>query len=211
MYLPDYFREDRPDVLLDFMRAHPLAMVVSMQAGCPSVDHLPLLLDASVPTSLRLRGHCARANPLVARVPDAASVLVVFGGADHYITPAWYAQKAIDGRVVPTWNYSTVHVHGILHWVTDALAVRSLVTDLTDEHEKGRAHAWAVTDAPEDYVASMLKPIVGFEIKITAMVGKFKNSQNKNEADRVGIAKGLSQSGLSEAAVDELLKPRPTF
>jgi len=209
VYLPDYFREERPEVLREFMRAHPLAMVVSMQGGQPSVDHLPLLIDAATPITAQLFGHVARANPIVSLVAEAAPVLAVFGGADHYITPSWYVQKAIDGRVVPTWNYSTVHVHGTWHWITDLTAVRSLVAKLTDEHEKDRSTPWAVADAPEDYLSSMLKAIVGFEIKITSMIGKFKNSQNKNEADRNGIARGLSALGLSEDAIGDLVKPRP--
>ncbi|MBS0393748.1 MAG: FMN-binding negative transcriptional regulator [Proteobacteria bacterium] len=204
MYLPKHFQEDRPEVLAAFIRAHPLAMLVTLDGARAEVDHVPMLLSAAEPW--RLRGHVARANAVTSRAPDGTEVLVVFRGVDHYITPSWYPQKRVDGRVVPTWNYSVVHVRGRIRWSSDASELHGLVTTLTDTHESSRPAPWAVDDAPADYVAAMLRAIVGFEIEVESMVGKFKASQNRSEADRAGVASGLAAEGLDPALAAEVLR-----
>ena len=207
MYLPKHFAEDRSAELHSFVRAHPLGMLVTLDGGRPEVDHIPMLLEA---TGARLRGHVARANPVAKRVVDGEEVLVVFRGADHYITPSWYAAKRVDGKVVPTWNYSVVNVRGRIRWFDAPDRLRALVEDLTRTHESPRAAPWAVGDAPEDYLASMLRAIVGFEIEVASMTAKFKASQNRSEADRQGVARGLAEEGIPGGRAAELVRdPRP--
>jgi transcriptional regulator len=140
-----------------------------------------------------LRGHVARANPLWKRAAGA-EVLVVFTGPQAYITPSWYPTKAETHKVVPTWNYTVVQARGPLRAIEDAPWLHALVSGLTAHHEAPRAQPWAVADAPDDYVQVMLRAIVGIEIELTQLVGKWKVSQNRNEADRNGVAAGLASS-----------------
>lgn len=208
VYLPPHFREERLEVLEAVVREAPLGVLATVQGGLPMIDHIPMSLRGPDQTGRRsLVGHVARANPIVAAVAAGADVRVVFGGVDHYVTPSWYATKRQDGRVVPTWNYSVVHVEGKIRWYSEPERLHALVSELTDEHEASRDKPWAVTDAPADYIATMLRAIIGFEITITSMVGKFKNSQNRNEADRAGVRAGLAVEGLAPAVVDHLVKP----
>jgi transcriptional regulator len=204
MYLPKHFVEDRPEVLQSFVRAHPLGMLVTVDDGRPAVDHIPMLLEAA--PGARLRGHVARANAVAKRVPDGAEVLVVFRGADHYVTPSWYAAKRVDGKVVPTWNYSVVEVRGAIRWFDAADRLRALVEDLTRTHEAARAAPWSVADAPADYVASMLRAIVGFEIEVASITGKFKASQNRSDEDRLGVGRGLAEDGVPPAMLPDLVR-----
>jgi transcriptional regulator len=208
MYLPKYFSEDGAEVLAAFVRAHPLGMLVTLDGARPEVDLVPMLLE--VAPRRQLRGHVARANAVAKRVADGGEVLVVFRGADRYITPSWYAQKRIDGKVVPTWNYSVVQVRGRIRWFDAPDRLLAIVTDLTRTHESPRAAPWSVDDAPEAYVASMLGAIVGFEIEVESITGKFKASQNRNEADRRGVAAGLAADGVPPEVADEVVRdPRP--
>ena len=204
MYLPKHFLEDRAEVLAAFVCAHPLGMLVTLDAGRPEVDFIPMLL-AEAP-GVRLLGHVARANPVATRVAAGAEVLVVFRGADHYVTPSWYAAKRIDGKVVPTWNYSVVHARGRIQWFDAPDRLRSLVDALTRSQEASRPAPWSVADAPVDYVATMLQAIVGFEIEVESMTGKFKSSQNRSAADRDGVVCGLAAAGLPAPAAAELVR-----
>lgn len=203
MYLPAHFAEQRPDVLERFVRSHPLGMLVTLDGRRPDVDHVPMMLETA---PYRLLGHVARANGVARRVPDDEEVLVVFRGADHYVTPSWYPAKQVDGRVVPTWNYATVHVRGRIRWFDAPERLRTLVEALTRTHEAPRAAPWSVHDAPEDYLASMLRMIVGFEIEVSEMTGKFKASQNRAAADRASVARGLAEEGVAAAVAAELVR-----
>jgi len=204
MYLPKHFSEDRPEVLAAFLRAHPLGMLVTLDDGRPTVDQIPMLLE--VTPRLRLRGHVARANSVATRVTAGEEVLVVFRGADHYISPSWYEAKRIDGKVVPTWNYSLVQVRGRISWFDAPDRVRAIVDDLTRTQESPRAAPWSVDDAPADYLATMLRAIVGFEIDVESMSGKFKASQNRSAADRRGVAGGLAADGVPPEVVAEVVR-----
>ena len=195
MYLPKHFEQHDPTALQGLMREHPLAMVVTTGADGVTADHVPLEYDTASGT---LRGHVARANPLW-RHADGQPVLAVFRGAEAYITPSWYPSKAEHHKVVPTWNYAVVHAHGTLRALDDAPWLRDLVGRLTDHHEAPRAQPWAVGDAPDDYVQQMLRAIVGIEIPVTRLVGKWKISQNRNEADRLGVADGLAERSAAMA------------
>lgn len=197
MYLPAHFEQHDPQALAALMREHPLAALVSQGAEGLTADHVPLEFDEG---SLALRGHVARANPLW-RSADGQPVLAIFRGAQGYVTPSWYPSKAATHKVVPTWNYAVVHAHGTLHAVDDAPWLHALVTRLTAHHEAPRAAPWAVGDAPADYVQQMLRAIVGIEVRVTRLVGKWKVSQNRSASDREGVAAGLEAEGAALAAL----------
>jgi transcriptional regulator len=196
MYLPSHFEQHDPSALAALMREHPLAALVSSRPDGLTADHLPLEYDAE---ARLLRGHVARANPLW-RSADGQPVLAIFRGAQAYVSPSWYPSKAATHKVVPTWNYAVVHVHGTLHAVDSAPWLHELVTRLTGHHESARPVPWAVSDAPADYVQQMLRAIVGIEIRVTQLVGKWKLSQNRSAADREGVAAGLALERGAEAA-----------
>ena len=190
MYLPKHFEQHDPAALQALMHEHPLATLVSTGAEGLTADHVPLEFDAAAGPQGTLRGHVARANPLWQHAGGQA-VLAVFGGAQAYVSPSWYASKAQTHKVVPTWNYAVVHAHGVLHAVEDAPWLHDLVTRLTARHESPRAEPWAVSDAPDDFVQQMLRAIVGIEIPLTRLVGKWKLSQNRSASDRAGVVAGL--------------------
>jgi transcriptional regulator len=193
MYLPKHFEQNDPAALQALMREHPLAALVSSSADGLTADHVPLEYDASANT---LRGHVARANPLW-RHAEGQPVLAIFRGAQTYISPNWYPSKAATHKVVPTWNYAVVHAHGVLRAVDDAPWVHELVTRLTDHHETPQPRPWAVSDAPDDYVQQMLRAIVGIEIPVARLIGKWKLSQNRSEADRDGVVAGLGEQAMA--------------
>jgi transcriptional regulator len=198
MYVPKHFEETRIDVLHALIREHPLGTLVTTTSEGLEANHLPFEIVA-VGGLGSLRGHVARANPVWKDTLPDRDALVVFGGPQAYISPAWYATKRETGKVVPTWNYAVVHAHGRLRAIEDEDWLRALVTRLTDRHEAARDDRWRVSDAPGDFVAQMLRAIVGVEIAITRIVGKWKVSQNRPERDRAGTAEGLLRDA-NEAA-----------
>ena len=196
MYLPAHFAQTDPAALQGLMRAFPLATLVTVGADGVTADHVPLEYDPGVGEHGELRGHVARANPLWQRA-TGQPVLAVFNGPQAYVRPGWYPSKAQTHKVVPTWNYAVVHAHGVLRAVDDAPWLRALVGGLTDHHEARRAQPWAVDDAPDDYVQQMLRAIVGIEIPVQRLVGKWKISQNRSEPDRLGVADGLGSHPMA--------------
>jgi len=188
MYLPKHFEQNDPAALQALMREHPLATLVSSGPDGLTANHIPLEYDAEANL---LRGHVARANPLWQQA-DGQAVLAVFSGPQAYISPSWYASKAATHKVVPTWNYAVVHAHGSLRAIDDAAWLHGFVSHLTGRHEAPLDKPWAVTDAPDDFVQQMLRAIVGIEIPLTRLVGKWKVTQNRGEADRAGVAEGLA-------------------
>jgi transcriptional regulator len=193
MYEPPLFQEIRPDVLRGLITTHPLGMLISNGSEGPVANLLPFLLDADVPPNGRLRAHLARANPQWRLLADnpTSPVLVVFQGVDSYVTPSWYETKRETGKVVPTWNYAMVQVRGMVRVIEDQDWLAQQITELTASQEGRREAPWAVTDAPASFIQSQIKGIVGLEIEITDMRGKWKVSQNRPVADRVGVAKGM--------------------
>jgi transcriptional regulator len=189
MYNPPHFREERPEVLLQAIRDIAFATLVNEGPDGIVANHLPFLLD---PTRGVLRGHVARANPVWKEARTDRAALVIFLGPDAYVTPSWYATKAATGKVVPTWNYLTVHARGRLEFFDDETRLHRLVSDLTERHEAARPQPWAVSDAPSGYVDTMLRAIVGVELAITQLDGKWKLSQNRDAADRDGVRAGLA-------------------
>jgi transcriptional regulator len=205
MYLPKHFEQNDPAALAALMRAHPLAALVSVGDDGPTADHVPLEFDAAAGPHGTLRGHVARANPLWRQAAGHA-VLAIFRGEEAYVTPSWYPSKASTHQVVPTWNYAVVHAHGPLRVVEDAPWLHALVSRLTDHFETPRATPWAVADAPEPYVQGMLRAIVGIEIPVERLVGKWKLSQNRHEADRHGVLDGLDQGDAKTQALAERMR-----
>lgn len=198
MYRVAAFREERIDVMHTLIRAHPLAVLVTNTSGVLEANHLPLLIDPLPSPQGTLRGHVARANPLW-RQSHKGEVLAVFQGPQVYVTPSWYPEKRVSGKVVPTWNYAVVHAHGPLVIHDDRDWLRDLVSRLTDQQEAGLPQPWAIGDAPADYIERMLGAIVGIEIPISRIEGKWKTSQNKADADRAGVVDGLAQSADPQA------------
>jgi transcriptional regulator len=200
VYVPKHFAEDRLPVLQDFMRQHPFAILVTLNAGGLVASHLPLLVEKAPAPNGRLIGHLARANGHWRDIDLRTEALAIFSGPDAYVSPSWYATKAEHGKVVPTWNYAAVHAYGALRIVEDAGWLRDLVGRLTDRHESGRAHPWKVEDAPADYVQTHLKGIVGIELTVRRLEGKWKLSQNRPEKDQIGTERGLVETGDPSAA-----------
>ena len=190
MYQPPHFRVEDEAAIHRAIRAHPLGLLITAGAGGLMANPVPFLLIEGAP--LRLVAHVARANPQWREIGAGLDALVVFQGADAYVSPSWYATKRETGKVVPTWNYVTVQARGRARIHDDRQWLRTQVGMLTDHHEESRADPWAVRDAPDDFVAAQLKGIVGIEIEVTELIGKAKLSQNRNETDRAGVRDGLS-------------------
>ena len=192
MYLPAHFEETRAAVLHALLQAHPLGLLVTTDAqGAPVVNPIPFMLMPGRGPLGTLVGHVARANPVWQQRAGAPEALVIFQGPDGYISPNGYASKAEHGKVVPTWNYAVVQARGPLVVLDDEPAAHALVTQLTRRHEATQQRPWAVGDAPDDYIATMLRAIVCIEIPLTALVGKYKLSQNRSAADRAGLVAAL--------------------
>ena len=196
MYAPTHFEETRLDALHALVEAHPLGTLVTHSAEGLNADHIPF--EIAAPTAGApfgtLRAHVARANPLWRQA--GADVLVVFQGPSAYVSPSLYAEKPASGKVVPTYNYAVVHAHGALRAIEDPAWILALLERLTARHESARAAPWAVRDAPPEYIDALLKAIVGIEIPLDRLQGKWKLSQNRPPADQAAVASdcaGLAQ------------------
>ncbi|MCO5098107.1 MAG: FMN-binding negative transcriptional regulator [Rhodocyclaceae bacterium] len=195
MYIPPAFREDRIEALHALIRTHPLGLLTTAGDSGLAATPLPFLVyagEGEKGTLGTLRAHMARANPHWRELQGAAECLVVFMGPQGYVTPSWYPSKQEAQKVVPTWNYVTVQAWGKPRLVEDAAWLRRQLDDLTHARESTRPHPWAVGDAPDDYIAAQMRAIIGIEIPIARIEGKWKLSQNRTEADRAGVAAGLS-------------------
>lgn len=195
MYLPPHFEAADPASLRRLIRAHPLgALITSGELGLDA-NHLPFEFDADEGEHGVLRAHVARNNPLWQEVKEGQEVLVIFRAAEGYISPNWYPSKQAHHKQVPTWNYAVVHVHGRIRVRDDARFVRRLLATLTRTQEAAESRPWKMADAPRDYVEAMVAAVVGIEIEIDRLVGKFKLSQNKEEGDREGAIQGARERG----------------
>ena len=209
MYLPRHFEEQNVDVMHELIRARPLATVVTLSSGGLNANHIPLLLSASPAPFGTLQGHVARANPLLADLAGGGEALAIFHGPDAYITPSWYATKKETGKVVPTWNYAVVHAYGVLRAVDDAAWLRAQLEGLTAHNEAAFAAPWSVSDAPPDYIQTMMKAIVGIEMIVTRLIGKWKTSQNQPAQNRAGVIDGLRAGTQADALImAELVEAR---
>lgn len=208
MYQVPHFKEESLAVQHALIRAHPLGMLISNGPDGILANPIPFLLYEEGEKGT-LRCHLSRGNPQWRALAEGPDALVVFQGTEHYITPSWYPQKAIDHKVVPTWNYAVVQCRGAARIVDDAGWLLANVSALADAHEGKRQRPWSVSDAPETFIASQLKGIVGIEIAIARIEGKFKASQNRPVADRAGVAEGLATEGDDSAlAMRDLVKER---
>ena len=199
MYQPPHFIETDETVLRALIEAHPLGLLISAAGEDVLANPVPFLVSVRDGITT-LRAHLSRANPQWRHIRDGASVLVVFQGADSYVTPSWYASKAEHGKVVPTWNYAMVQARGTATVHEGAEWLRPQVNELTDRHEADRPAPWKVGDAPEAFVEAQLRGIVGIEIAVAQLTGKWKVSQNRPEADRRGVHAGLTQQGDGDMA-----------
>ena len=196
LYLPRHFEQQDPAALQALMHEHPLATWVCVVDGEPVVNHLPLHLDPTRGAHGTLIGHVARANTVWKIAPTSS--VVIFHGPQSYVTPSWYPTKRETGKVVPTWNYAVVHAQGLPRFIHDTGELHALVSRLTNRHEAGRAQPWSVDDAPHEYTQTMLGAIVGVEIEITKIQGKFKLSQNRLPVDQQGVFEGAAQGSAEE-------------
>lgn len=202
MYVPHFNAMDDPDDIRTFVESVGSAEIVTVGAdGTPLATLLPILWSRDGATVI---AHMARANTHWRSIDDDMRFLAIVGGPQAYISPAWYAAKAEHGRVVPTWNYSAVHLTGTIRVHDDPAWVREAVTSLTDHHEQPREQPWAVTDAPETYVDKNLRAIVGLEMSVERVDAKAKLSQNRSAADRAGVVAGLRAEGGNPAVADAM-------
>ena len=199
MYIPAHYEERDPAVLQTLIRAHPFGTWITLAEGGLLVNHLPFLVDTSRGEYGTLTGHVSRANPVWHSFSRELASVVVFQGPESYISPSWYPGKHRHGKAVPTWNYVVVHAHGLPAAIEDKEWLRHHVSQLSDAHEAAQARPWKVSDAPADYVDAMLGRIVGIEIPLIRLEGKWKLSQNRAEEDRLGVVAGLRGQGDENA------------
>ncbi|MET0498603.1 MAG: FMN-binding negative transcriptional regulator [Steroidobacteraceae bacterium] len=209
MYVPKHFEETDRQVLHSLIRAHPLGTWVTLASTGLLVNHIPFLLSAAGGTHGTLVGHVARANPVWKTFSTTEPSVVIFQGAESYISPSWYASKQEHGKVVPTWNYAVVHAHGMPRAIEDPAWILDLVSRLAEEHENQQPLPWRVGDAPPDYIDRLLGAIVGIEIPVQALAGKWKVSQNRPVQDRRGVIAGLeSRDDARAREMAELVSQR---
>jgi transcriptional regulator len=208
VYIPNANREDRLSVLHKLMDDQPFASLITVGLSGLFASHIPMVLEQNGVKGV-LKGHVSRANTQWRDYFPSVEALAIFSGPQHYITPSWYPAKQETGKVVPTWNYVVVHAYGHLRVIEDGEWLMAHLRQLTKIHEAGSPVPWQVGDAPADYVASQLKGIVGLEMAIGRIEGKWKVSQNRSERDRDGVAKGLSDLNTTESlAMKALVEKR---
>ena len=200
MYEPNHFVEDNLETLHALIRAHPLGLLISSDAGDVQANAVPFILKPDTGPKGILQAHVARANPQWQHLKGGARGLVVFQGPDAYVTPSWYETKKEHGKVVPTWNFAMVQVRGTVTVHESPEWLLPQISALTESHESNRAEPWAVTDAPERYIEAQMRGIVGIEIAIEDIRGKWKMSQNRSEADKTGVAEGYGMESRPDMA-----------
>lgn len=199
MYVPKHFEEADRDVLHALIRSHPLSTWVTHSPTGLLANHIPFLLLPDIGPHGMLVGHVARANPVWQSFATSTPSLVIFQGPEAYISPSWYPSKQLHGKAVPTWNYAVVHAHGVPRAIEDAGWILDHVTRLSAENESGRPEPWQVSDAPRDYINKLVNAIVGIEIPIATLTGKWKISQNRPRPDQQGVVAGLESQTTARA------------
>jgi transcriptional regulator len=205
MYIPKQFEEPRIDVMHELIRARPLATLVTLSSSGLNANHIPFHLSESPAPFGTLQGHVARANPILSDLERDTEVLAVFHGPDAYITPSWYATKKETGKVVPTWNYAVVHAYGYVRVVDDASWLRAQLEALTTHNEASFSEPWAVSDAPHEFTEKLIGNIVGFEMVISRLSGKWKVSQNQPQQNQASIVEGLKANGQHDSSAMAVL------
>jgi transcriptional regulator len=208
MYIPQANKEGRLPILHKLMEDQPFASLVTMGASGLFASHIPMVLERNGTALGLLKGHLSRANPQWRDFSPSVESLAIFVGPQHYITPNWYPEKEANGKVVPTWNYAVVHAYGHLKVIEDSEWLMAHLNTLTTIHEAGSPAPWKVSDAPSDYIASLARGIVGLEMVIERIEGKWKVSQNRSEQDRHGVADGLAELNTTESLAMKALVER---
>ena len=198
MYIPRANKEDRIPVLHKLMEDQPFASLVTMGSSGLFASHIPIVLEQNGAMG-RLKCHLSRANTQWRDYVPSIQALAIFSGPQHYITPTWYPEKQETGKVVPTWNYVVVHAYGNLRIIEDSEWLMAHLATLVGIHEAESASPWKISDAPADYIASQIKGIVGLEMEIERLEGKWKVSQNRPARDRLGVAHGLGELNTAES------------
>ncbi len=191
MYIPKHFEQTSPDELRSIIRDYPFATLITISDSGLEANHIPFFLN-QVNGKDVLQGHLSKGNPLWKNLKNESEVLVVFQGPHSYVSPSNYPTKQETGKVVPTWNYIAVHVKGTMKCIHDLSWCMEMINNLTKQHERKQNVPWAVSDAPEEFTKNMVSGIVGIEIDISAMSGKWKVSQNQPERNQLGVVAGLS-------------------
>lgn len=199
MYIPKHFEQLSIEAMHELIRAYPLATLVTLDAEGLCANHIPLLLSEKPEPYGLLSGHVPRSNP-VWEASNQTVAIVIFQGPNAYITPSWYASKQETGKVVPTWNYTVVHAHGHIRAIDNPQWLRAHLEVLTNQQEAPFAHPWSVSDAPRDFTEKLLASLVGIEIQISKLIGKWKVSQNRPEQDKAGVVAGLRRLDISNTS-----------
>jgi transcriptional regulator len=199
MYTPRANSETRTPVIHKLMEEQPFASLVTMGTTGLFASHIPIVLERDSTPLGRLKCHLSRANQQWREFSPDVEALAIFSGPQHYITPTWYPEKQESGKVVPTWNYVVVHAYGHLRVIEDSQWLMAHLHSLTTIHEAASPTPWKIEDAPADYIASQIKGIVGLEMVIDRLEGKWKVSQNRSEQDRNGVANGLAQLNTTDS------------
>jgi transcriptional regulator len=200
MYVPQHFQEPDIGVIHQLIRSHPLGAIVTLTPDGLDANHIPLIVQPEPAPLGTLHGHVSRANALWREASPSVDALIIFQGPEAYVSPSWYPAKQEHGKVVPTWNYVVVHAHGRLRAIDDPAWVRAHVEQLTAIHESHRSVPWQVTDAPADFIDPLIKGIVGLELTLTRLTGKWKVGQNRSAADREGAGAALENEGAAAMA-----------
>ncbi|MEQ5840062.1 FMN-binding negative transcriptional regulator [Paraburkholderia acidicola] len=207
MYIPAHFAVPDAEALHRMIREHPLGILIASTPGGLDANHIPFELTPDEGEHGTLRAHVARSNPIWQDVKDGDEVMVVFRGEEAYVSPTWFPSKHEFHKQVPTWNYKVVHLHGKIRIRDDERFVRGMVARLTRTHEASLPKPWKMSDAPADYIDTMLKAIVGIEIEVTRITGKFKLSQNRELRDRLSLGEALKAQGdvaMGQATLDAI-------
>jgi transcriptional regulator len=200
MYIPTHFEQPSIEVMHELIRTRPLATLVTLSSNGINANHIPLHLSETPSPFGALRGHVARSNPIWCDLESDVEVLAIFHGPDAYISPSWYATKLETGKVVPTWNYTVVHAYGSLCIIDDASWVRTQLEALTNHNEATFPEPWTVSDAPHEFTEKLIEAIVGIEMVVTRLSGKWKVSQNQPLQNQNSVIQGLNNSAQREAA-----------
>jgi transcriptional regulator len=207
MYVPQMFEENRVEILHDLIRKNPFGTLVTLNEDGWSADHVPFLVEPAPEPYGVLHAHVARANPVWRNLSSKPDVLAIFQGPQAYVSPSWYVTKQETGMVVPTWNYAIVHAHGTLEAIDDPAWLRAFLHKLTNTHEAANAKPWSIADAPQHYIETQLRAIVGVKLTIKRLVGKWKMSQNRPAQDRLSVIQKFSAQGRdSSSAMAETMQ-----
>jgi transcriptional regulator len=208
MYIPHAYEEKRIPVMQEFIDSQPFASLITMGASGLFASHIPMVLEQDGSEFGVLKAHISRANTQWRDIDSSVDALAIFSGPEQYITPSWYPGKHEDGKVVPTWNYAVVHAYGPILLHEDASWLLAHLESLTNIHEATNERPWKVSDAPSDFIQSQVRGIIGIELPIRRLEGKWKVSQNRNERDRLGVSEGLAKRNTPESLAMKILVDR---